>query len=212
MINKRSDGSYATKEVPGLGSPFSSRVLRSMGRKNQVPAHKQRAETHLPAEFADEIITSTFALLHRIGDEHFDITLRNEGPFPLRHTDFLHSNITVDAEFNVLSIIDWKNAGTVPWERAEIPDFLYTKPEALDLPSGYDADRRPLEEDKQKMWEEREKSVRSVAEAERNMRIDDSLSLDTWLALLTIRTWLHVSPVMRKASRGCIAERLTSLQ
>ncbi len=37
------------------------------------------------------------------------LSASNEGPFPLCHNDFLHSNIMVDEKsFNVTGIIDWK--------------------------------------------------------------------------------------------------------
>lgn len=42
------------------------------------------------------------------------ISLCDEGPFPLDHDDFLHSNIMVDENsFNVTGLIDWEGACTI---------------------------------------------------------------------------------------------------
>jgi hypothetical protein len=76
---------------------------------------------YLPEEYVDEIVASTGAYPVRIKEQRFDITVRNRGPFPLRHADFL----LVDDEFNVLSIMDWENVGTIPWERVEFSDWVH---------------------------------------------------------------------------------------
>ncbi|KGO54606.1 Aminoglycoside phosphotransferase [Penicillium expansum] len=179
MVAKRNDGTYEIEAIPGLGGPFdtATEYFAAWGEHTKFPESEIWMRDHLPEEYADEIIASTGDYPRRIKEQRFEITVRNEGPFPLRHTDFLHSNIIVDAEFNVLSIIDWENAGTVPWERVEFPTFLIKLPPALDFPWKYGADGKPLDDDRRKVWEERERYVRSVVEAEKLMgptRVSDS--------------------------------------
>ncbi|CAG8900548.1 unnamed protein product [Penicillium egyptiacum] len=130
----------------------------------------------LTEEYKDDVVKSTAGFPPRIKEQRFDTTVRNEGPFPLRHTDSLHSNVIVDTEFNVLSIIDWEHAGTVPWERLEFPRFLYRLPPAFDFPWRYGADGKPLADDTRKVWGEREEYMRSVAESEKERGYDDGLS------------------------------------
>ncbi|KAJ6131795.1 Aminoglycoside phosphotransferase [Penicillium samsonianum] len=178
MIAKRDDGTYEIEAIPGLGGPFNTTTeyFAAWGEHTKFPETEVWMRDHLPEEYADEVVTSIGDYPRRIKEQRFDITVRNEGPFPLRHTDFLHSNVIVDAEFNVLSVIDWEHAGTVPWERVEFPIFLSTLPPALDFPWKYGADGKPLDDDTRKDWEERENYVRSVEEAEKEMGYDDRLS------------------------------------
>ncbi|KAK4868590.1 hypothetical protein LT330_006792 [Penicillium expansum] len=169
MVAKRNDGRYEIEAIPGLGGPFdtATEYFAAWGEHTKFPESEVWMRDHLPEEYADEIIASTGDYPRRIKEQRFDITVRNEGPFPLRHTDFLHSNIIVDAEFNVLSIIDWENAGTVPWERVEFPTFLIKLPPALDFPWKYGADGKPLDDDRRKVWEEREGPTRVSDSKER---------------------------------------------
>ena len=51
------------------------------------------------------------------------IPLRDSGPFPLVHDDSGHHNIVVDDDYNILGVIDWENASSMPWE---IVYFLLT--------------------------------------------------------------------------------------
>ena len=98
------------------------------------------------------------------------LSLYNEGPFPLDHDDFLHSNIMVDEEsFNVTGIIDWEGACTVPWELIAFPDFLTAMPVSFDLPENYsqDGQGQPLDEEVQETWREREAYIEMVKSVER---------------------------------------------
>jgi hypothetical protein len=47
------------------------------------------------------------------------------GPFPRCHLDFHHGNILLDKDFNVVTVVDWSWAQTVPLERySVIPEFI----------------------------------------------------------------------------------------
>ena len=178
MIAKRANGTYEIEAIPDLGGPFNTATeyFAAWGEHTTFPRSEESMRAMLPEEYKDDVIESTGDYPRRIKEHRFDITVRNEGPFPLKHADFLHSNVIVDAEFNVLSIIDWEHAGTVPWERVEFPMFLSTLPPTLDFPWRYDDDGKPLADDTRKVWGKREEYVRSVAEAEKEMGSDDGLS------------------------------------
>lgn len=106
---------------------------------------------------------------------------RNDGPFPLVHTDFLHSNMLVDTEFNLVGVIDWEGAQTVPWECVTFPGFLGCMPPSFDLPNKYDESGQPLDEKTRELWEERRQYIELVKAAESEAAVergehDDSLS------------------------------------
>jgi hypothetical protein len=95
------------------------------------------------------------------------LPLCNNGPFPLYHVDFLHSNIMVDeASFNVTGIIDWEGACTVPWGLVTYPDFLQVMPRSFDLPQHYDQNGQPLDEETRERWSERHDYVQMVKSVE----------------------------------------------
>jgi hypothetical protein len=95
------------------------------------------------------------------------LSISNNGPFPLCHDDFLHSNIMVDeSSFNVTGIIDWEGACTVPWELIAFPEFLQAMPASFDLPQKYDRDGQPLDEEVRQTWRERQEYIEMVRSAE----------------------------------------------
>lgn len=98
------------------------------------------------------------------------------GPFPLYHPDLYQSNFVVDKDCNILFVIDWENASTVPWEVVEFPLFLQTVTPPLDAPENYTADGQHIDEDVRELWKEREQYVDSVRQAEEAMHIDNNLS------------------------------------
>lgn len=123
----------------------------------------------IPAERMIAIIDNFPAQIKGMASQ---LSRRNEGPFPLDHDDFLHSNIMVDEKtFDVTGIIDWEGACTVPWELIGFPDFLTALPVSFDLPQHYGPDGQPLDEDVREAWHEREQYVEMVKSAER----EDSL-------------------------------------
>lgn len=95
------------------------------------------------------------------------LSASNNGPFPLCHDDFLHSNIMVDeTSFDVTGIIDWEGACTVPWELIAFPEFLQVIPVSFDLPEKYDRDRQPHDQEVRQRWRERQEYIELVRSAE----------------------------------------------
>jgi hypothetical protein len=78
-----------------------------------------------------------------VSEERFNITIRNEGLFFAETYRSLNCNVLV-SKYNVLSVIEWGHAGTIPRERAEIAHFLWTVPPAMDFPERYGANGMPM--------------------------------------------------------------------
>ncbi|KDQ53299.1 hypothetical protein JAAARDRAFT_61348 [Jaapia argillacea MUCL 33604] len=55
------------------------------------------------------------------------------GPFPLCHLDFHHGNILLDDDFNVVGIVDWSGAQTIPLEGFSIIPELARPPGMSDV-------------------------------------------------------------------------------
>ena len=118
---------------------------------------------------ADEIITIIRQFPSQIKALAGRLSSCNDGPFPLCHDDFLHSNIMVDeATFKVTGIIDWEGACTVPWELIGFPEFLISMPRAFDFPHKYDQDGQPFDEETKQEWRERKEYVEMVRLAEKD--------------------------------------------
>ena len=77
------------------------------------------------------------------------------GGFPLCHVDLMHSNITVDSDYNVLGFIDWDGACTLPWELVTFPLFLRACPPAFESPDQYDNEGLPLDPSARRCWQDR---------------------------------------------------------
>jgi phosphotransferase family enzyme len=116
---------------------------------------------------AEEIINIVNEVPSQIKAIAGQFPFRNEGPFPLCHNDFFHSNIMVDeTNLNVTGIIDWEGACTVPWAPIAYPDFYQALPRSFDLPEKYDQDGQPCTEDVKQRWRERHDYCDMVKAAE----------------------------------------------
>lgn len=100
----------------------------------------------------------------------------SQGPFPIRHDDLFHSNVIVNKAFEVLGIIDWEGACTVPWELSDAPCFLKTVPRLLNLPEGYSDSGLPLDQDEAGRWADEGDYSAMVREAEQSAHVDHKLS------------------------------------
>ncbi|KAK7408621.1 hypothetical protein QQX98_009185 [Neonectria punicea] len=85
-------------------------------------------------------------------------------------------NIIIDSDYNVLSIIDWENACTVPWEVVQFPMFLASTPPPMDAPWNYDDAGEPTNQEIRERWKEQKEYLQSVMEAEERRKLDHMLS------------------------------------
>lgn len=182
-VTRTPDGSFTVGPIPGLGGPFDTAAsfIQAWSLRAICPFDERylRETVPTPAEFIDEILQGARSLAPRMAElassgKYFTA----KGPFPIRHADFWHSNIIVESEtFDVLGIIDWEGAITVPWELMDFPRFLSTVPRLLDPPGQYDQETgEPLDEDEIGRWKEKKEYVEMVRGAEEEAGVDHGLS------------------------------------
>lgn len=119
-ITKRADaagGGFDIGPLPGLGGPFDTASAFPEAWANHVTFATKHdvIRRMMPADqpqLTERIIHAIEAFPAQIKAfvAHRPPSARDNGPFPLAHTDFLHSNILVDATFNAVGIIDWEGA------------------------------------------------------------------------------------------------------
>ncbi|KAK6224843.1 hypothetical protein QIS74_03170 [Colletotrichum tabaci] len=179
-IIRNPDGGYESGPLPGIGGPFDTAAaffeawadaVEFKRDKETITRMMQRGPIS-----AERMVAIIDGFPRRIKAMAGRLSRHNEGPFPLCHGDFLHSNIMVDeASFNVTGVIDWEDACTVPWELVAFPEFLQAMPPSFDLPQHYGRDGQPLGGDARERWRERREYVEMVKSAERDGGGDDDL-------------------------------------
>lgn len=100
----------------GRIGPFDDAVEYLLAEARGRYAHAQKT----PPPDAD---ADADARYHRLGPFlHLDIIRRSAlfrahraGPFPLLHMDIGTQNLLVDAEYNIVGVVDWEMAQTAPW-------------------------------------------------------------------------------------------------
>lgn len=117
-----SDGTYSIGPIPKIGGPFDSAAefFEAWAERARFPFSEEtirkmiRQTTSLDVVDVEEIVRSIQNFPSRLKDFSKRFLFR-EGPIPLFHTDFYSSNIIIDSEHNLLSVIDWENAIVAPW-------------------------------------------------------------------------------------------------
>jgi hypothetical protein len=117
----------------------------------------------------DDILAAISSFPSKVRELSRRFPFRN-GPFPLIHTDLYSSNVIIDTDYNVLSVIDWENAFAGPWELVEFTKELSIVPPEMDGPLFEET-----EQDKA-MKLARAEYVRLVQRAEEQRHLDSSLS------------------------------------
>lgn len=176
-VIRRADGSYDLGPLPKIGGPFeyAADFFEAWATHAKYPLPESLLRQYC-GDFADQIISSIASFPGEIKSLSKTLSSSNNGPFPLFHPDFLHSNIVVDDEYNLLSIIDWEGACTLPWELISFPEFLSAVPASMDVPSYYDADGQPNDAETRELWRDRARYFDLVAEAEAAAGMDSKLS------------------------------------
>lgn len=131
----------------------------------------------MPPNVAEEMLLGARTLPERLAELAVCGKLFNiGGPFAIRHADFWHHNVVVTEGFDVLGVIDWEGAYTVPWELIDAPRFLNTSPRLLNPPEQYTNLGEPLDQDEIRSWEEKAEYASMVREAECEAGMDHKLS------------------------------------
>ncbi|KAL0941928.1 uncharacterized protein CTRU02_204691 [Colletotrichum truncatum] len=170
-VIRRDDGVFESGPIPGIGGPFDTATafFEAWADKVKFKLDKETITKMMERGpiTAEETLQIIDEFPSQIKDMAKHLPFRNEGPFPLCHDDFLHSNIMVDeASFIVTGIIDWEGACTVPWGLIAYPEFLQVMPPSFGLPQDYDQDGQPLDEFVKEMWRERKDYVEMVKRVE----------------------------------------------
>lgn len=123
-IIRRQDGTYDLGPLPGLDGSFSTAT-------EHLIAWAQAAGFPGIEEASDETKASIIELPRRLIALAANSPLRDLGPFPLVHDDFGHNNIVVDDNYNILGVIDWEHACSMPWESVFFPLTLSVIPRPM---------------------------------------------------------------------------------
>ena len=188
-IVKCDDGTYTVGPLPGIGGPFHSaaQFLAALADKARFPYSEKVIRERTPSEVVDEVLRSIKAFPSRVRELAQGFPFR-EGPFPLFHTDFYNSNIIIDSEYDILSVIDWEGSFIVPWELVEFAKDLIIVPSAMDGPLYREDEAR------RQRLEERMNYVKFARQAEISHGLDNKLSAtleDTNVQHFAHAMWLY---------------------
>lgn len=183
-IIRRQDGTYDIGPLPDLGGPFSTATeyLMAWAKAARFPDMDGAS---------DEIKASIIDFPLRIRARAANIPIRDLGPFPLVHDDFGHANVVVDDNYNILGVIDWENACSMPWESIYFPLTLSVVPRPM-VPAWMYEDDIPKNEKIRVKIIEREEYVDAVRQ------VEERDGLPCWLsATLTDQAGQQLAYAMR---------------
>ncbi|KAK4123639.1 hypothetical protein N657DRAFT_680810 [Parathielavia appendiculata] len=86
-----------------------------------------------PPDLVDEVLATISSFPSKVRELAGRFQFHN-GPPPLIYTDLYSSNVIIDTDYNVLSVIDWENAFVGPWELVEFNKMLSMVPPEMDGP------------------------------------------------------------------------------
>lgn len=175
-IVRLEDGTYDVGPLPRLGGPFNTATeyLKAWAKAAHFPDSSQAKEAC--GEYYDDVMTQIADFPHKLEELAASIPVRDHGPFPLFHPDFGHNNIIVDDNYNVLGVIDWEHACSVPWECIYFPVTLSLLPAAMDAPGNYDENGIATNADIRSIIYERTGYIDTVKEVERSKGLSSLLS------------------------------------
>lgn len=101
--------------------------------RDRQEANRQALKDHLGDEdWLTACWVMKMAVLHIVDESQL------YGPFPLCHLDLHHGNMLFDNDYNLVGVIDWSQAQTVPQER------LVVCPEFITFPAGSDKNNQKI--------------------------------------------------------------------
>ena len=127
-------------------------------------------------DYYDDVMAQITDFPYKLEEVAGSIPLRDNGPFPLFHTDFGHNNIIVDDDYNILGVIDWEHACSVPWECVYFPTTLLVVPAVIDAPENYDKHGIATDAETRSTIDEQAEYVELVKQAERSKGLSSLLS------------------------------------
>lgn len=187
---QRINGSYEVGPIPGLGGPFDSAAdyFEAWAKKAKFPYDEDVIRQRTPKNLAEGVLSSIQDFPSQLGQLTRHLPLQS-GPFPLIHTDLYGSNIIIDSDFTILSIIDWENAIVSPWELVEFMKDLSMVPPAMDGPLYRETVETRLRRDDQRKY------IALVEKTERVQHRDGKLSAvlrNSAMQNLAQAAWLYL--------------------
>ncbi|KAL1897921.1 hypothetical protein Sste5346_003773 [Sporothrix stenoceras] len=174
-VRQREDGGFEAGPIPGIGGPFdtATEFFNAWADYTKFPRRPDEiVEIMRGAPETQQVLSSVETFLTRLRDMAPRLAQHHKsdnGPFPLCHSDFLHSNIVVDHDtFDVLGIIDWEGACTLPLELVQFPRFLSFMPRNFGSPNRFYEDGMPQDDEERQQWQERQQYLQMVNEYENN--------------------------------------------
>ncbi|ROW13615.1 hypothetical protein VPNG_04560 [Cytospora leucostoma] len=178
-VKRDADGSFSVGPIPGIGGPFDTAAsfIQAYAAAMEFPYSHEYVRRFCPPAVADEVLEGQDGFPARLAalaasGKHFT----REGPFPVQHPHLTHDDVIVNRWFDVLGVIDWEGAHTVPWELVHAPLGINTLPRQIVPPEQFDEAGQPLDaDDAERLAHEREYAA-MVRDAERGAHADHRLS------------------------------------
>lgn len=188
-IARLQDGTYDIGPLPGLGGPFdtATEYLEAWAEAAKFPnlelvrgnsiwqAGGKIVDNRDTEEEINQLETSILAFPSRLMKLAANIPLRNNGPFPLVHSDFASWNVVVDDDFKIVGVIDWEYSHTGPWEMVHFAMGFMPTPAPME-PDLYDAAGIPWDDEMKEILRELTKYVSMVQQVEQAKNLPPTLS------------------------------------
>lgn len=189
-ITRLQDGTYDIGPLPGLGGPFNTATeyLEAWAEAAEFPSLEGvRSSSHWMAggkivsnEDIEEEISgleaSILAFPAKLKKLAANIPLRNDGPFPLIHSDFAYWNVIVDDGYKILGVVDWEHSHTGPWEMVHFAMGFMPTPAPMNPPESYDDAGVPRDDELKESFREMEEYVDVVRQVEQAKGLSPTLS------------------------------------
>ncbi|KAK1768699.1 kinase-like domain-containing protein [Phialemonium atrogriseum] len=177
-IVRGNDGTDDIGPFPDIGGPLETATafFKAWATYAKFPMPMDMVRKSMNGGPVEEVLKSIEDFPFAVCAMADRLSSTDRGPFPVTHRDFFHSNIVIDKRYNIIGIIDWEGACTLPWELVDFPLFLETVPVPMDAPWNYDENGQPLDESTILRWQERREYARMVARVETAQQTDAKLS------------------------------------
>ncbi|KAG8406703.1 hypothetical protein J3458_021039 [Metarhizium acridum] len=174
-IFRTQNGEYDIGPFPDIGGPFNTatQFFKAWAENAKFPREQDEILRLMGRGPAQQVLQAINEFPSQIKEMASQLSQHNNGPFPLYHGDFLHSNMIVNESFEVMALIDWEGACTLPQELIGFPGFLDTMPVQFGSSESYDADGMPIDKEERQRRTYQQAYVQMVREIECN---DDILS------------------------------------
>jgi hypothetical protein len=170
-IIKLDDETYSVGAIPGIGGPFdtAAEFFQHWAMWAKFGSSDATVGERTPPEELDAIrqsIKDFSSQLSGFAQRHSFHT----GPFPIFHTYLYRSNVLVDPEHRVLSLVDWENVIVASWEMVEFIKDLTVVPLEMEGPYYCEGDYN------WKLSAERKAYLEVIKKTEGDKQLDNKLS------------------------------------